>query len=407
MNSQIEQDFLMNIVDRPSTVMVRGQGSKLWDASGRVYLDFVQGWAVNSLGHAPREVAAALGRQAKLLLTPSPAYHNAPQLELARRLCQTSNLARATFCCSGAEATETAIKICRKWGRLHKSGAYEIISTEDSFHGRTLAAMAASGKPGWDQLFPPTPPGFRKVEFGNLSSMAAAISPSTVAMLVEPVQGEAGAVDPGDGYLRRLRQLADERDLLLVFDEVQTGMGRTGSLFAYEQAGVLPDVVTLGKGLGAGVPLSAVLVGGRADVLSPGDHGGTFNGNPLMAAVGCAVLDVVLQPQFLDRVRRSGSELRAGLEQIARQRGGRVRGKGLLLALVLESAVAEQVRDACFSHGLLVNAARPNVLRFMPQLRVTADEISAMLELLDRSLAAVLRPRRGSPVVSDNQPLMA
>jgi acetylornithine/N-succinyldiaminopimelate aminotransferase len=407
MNSQIEQHYLMNIVDRPSTVMVRGQGSKLWDVSGRAYLDFVQGWAVNSLGHAPREVALALSRQANLLLTPSPAYHNAPQLELARRLCESSGLERATFCCSGAEAIETAIKICRKWGRLNRSGAHEIISTHNSFHGRTLAAMAASGKPGWEQLFPPSPAGFHKVEFGNLSSMAAAISASTVAILVEPVQGEAGAVNPGDDYLRQLRQLADERDLLLVFDEVQTGIGRTGSLFAYEQAGVLPDVVTLGKGLGAGVPLSAVLVGARADVLCPGDHGGTFNGNPLMAAVGCAVLDVVLQPGFLERVRQRGSELRAGLEHIASERGGHVRGKGLLLALVLESAVAEQVRDECFSRGLLVNAARPTVLRFMPQLRVTADEISSMLELLDRSLSVVLERRRDGMFASQNQPLSA
>jgi acetylornithine/N-succinyldiaminopimelate aminotransferase len=395
MNSQIEQHCLMNIVDRPATVMVRGRGSHLWDESGRKYLDFVQGWAVNSLGHAPREVVDALGRQAEMLLTPSPAYHNAPQLELAHRLCGASGLDRATFCSSGAEAIETAIKICRKWGRLHRSGAYEIISTHNAFHGRSLAAMAASGKPGWADLFPPYPRGFHKVEFGNVSKMADAISASTVALLVEPVQGEAGAIEPETGYLRGLRDLADRHELLLVFDEVQTGIGRTGSLFAYEQAGVLPDVVTLGKGLGAGVPLSAVLVNARADVLSPGDHGGTFNGNPLMAAVGCAVLDVVLRPEFLVRVRLRAEQLRAGLERIAHKYAGKVRGRGLLLALELSQPAAEPVRDHCYTCGLLVNAARPNVLRFMPQLRVEAEEIDAMLEILDASLSSVLAPERG------------
>jgi acetylornithine/N-succinyldiaminopimelate aminotransferase len=394
MNSQIEQHHLMNVVERPSAVMVRGQGSYLWDGAGNRYLDFVQGWAVNALGHAPREVADALARQAELLLTPSPAYHNAPQLELARRLCELSGLERATFCSSGAEANETAIKICRKWGRLHRSGAYEIISTQNAFHGRTLAAMAASGKPGWNELFPPYPPGFSKVEFGNLDAMAQAIKPSSVAILVEPVQGEAGAVAPERDYLRGIRDLADEHGLLLVFDEVQTGIGRTGSMFAFEQAGVLPDVVTLGKGLGSGVPLSAVLVNARADVIRPGDHGGTFNGNPLMAAVGCAVLDVVLQPGFLERVNLRAAELRTGLERVAHERGGHVRGQGLLLALVLDSEIAVRVRDECFALGLLVNAARPNVLRFMPQLRVSSAEISAMLPVLDSGIGNVQKGRQ-------------
>lgn len=391
MDSQIEQHFLMNVTARPSAVMVRGVGSYLWDDSGRKYLDFVQGWAVNALGHAPREVAAALARQAELLLTPSPAYHNAPQLELARCLCESSGMARATFCSSGAEATEAAIKICRKWGYRHRSGAYEIISARDSFHGRSLAAMALSGKPGWEALFPPYPPGFRKVPYADLSSMRQAISESTAAILVEPVQGEAGAVAPSQEYLLGLRQLADEHQVLLVFDEVQTGMGRTGSLFAFEQAGVLPDVVTLGKGLGAGVPISAVLVNARADLICPGDHGGTFNGNPLMAAVGCAVFDIVSKPEFLEWVRQRAQQLRQGLERLGATYRGTTRGLGLLQALVLETPTAERIRDDCFDRGLLVNAARPNVLRFMPQLRVSAAEIESMLGILEASLQHVLR----------------
>ncbi len=400
MNSQIEQHYLMNVVERPAPVMVRGRGSYLWDESGKKYLDFVQGWAVNALGHAPREVALALARQAELLLTPSPAYHNAPQLELARRLCEHGGMTRATFCSSGAEAIETAIKICRKWGNRNRSGAYEIISAQNAFHGRTLAAMAASGKPGWDALFPPYPPGFSKVAFGSLAMMASAISASTAAILVEPVQGEAGVIHPGVDYLRGLRQLADAHGLLLVFDEVQTGMGRTGSLFAFEQAGVLPDVVTLGKGLGSGVPLSAVLVNARADVICPGDHGGTFNGNPLMAAVGCAVLDVVTRPEFLEWVRLRAQQLRCGLDQLASRYACQTRGQGLLQALVLETPMAEQLRDHCFDRGLLLNAPRPNVLRFMPQLRVSADEIDSMLETLAASLSCVLPAFQPSAGVS-------
>lgn len=389
MNNHIDQQYLMNIVERPPAVMVRGDGSYLWDASGRRYLDFVQGWAVNALGHAPREVAAALAQQANLLLTPSPALHNAPQLELAKRLCQLSGLEAATFCSSGAEVIETAIKICRKWGRIHKAGAYEIISTRNAFHGRTIAAMAASGKPGWEELFPPYPDGFTKVDYGDIAAMEQAIGKNTAAILVEPIQGEAGAVTPGADYLRNLRRLADQHDLLLVFDEVQTGIGRTGTLFAFEQSGVLPDVVTLGKGLGAGVPLSAILVNGRANVFVPGDHGGTFNGNPLMAAVGCAVLDVVTHNGFLEAVRTHANELRTGLEQLKREFGGEVRGAGLLVALVLDSPIAERVRDQCFAAGLLINAARPNVLRFMPQLRVQSAEIATMLQTLGTCMSVV------------------
>jgi acetylornithine/N-succinyldiaminopimelate aminotransferase len=382
MESQIEQHFLMDVVKRPPVVMVRGEGSYLWDQSGRKYLDFVQGWAVNALGHAPPEVSQTLTEQASRLLTPSPAYHNAPQLELARKLCEATGLERATFCSSGAEANETAIKICRKWGMIHRAGAYEIISTKNSFHGRTLAAMAASGKPGWGELFPPCTPGFKKVEYGRVSAIAEEISNSTAAILVEPIQGEAGAVAPDDDYLPGLRQLANEHNLLLVFDEIQTGIGRTGSLFAYQQAGVLPDVVTLGKGLGAGVPISAVLVNQRANVIRPGDHGGTFCGNPLMAAIGCVVLDLVQQPEFLAGVCARASSLREGLERLAQRHAGQVRGKGLLLGLVFERDIAERIRDGCHDLGLLINAARPNVLRFMPQLRVTEEEIASALELL-------------------------
>jgi acetylornithine/N-succinyldiaminopimelate aminotransferase len=371
--------------------MSHGRGSEVWDESGKRYLDFIQGWAVNALGHAPEVVLNALQGQATRLLTASPAYHNRQELELSEKLCRLSGLRAATFCSSGAEAVETAIKLCRKWGRLHKRGAFGILSTHDAFHGRTLAAMSLSGKPGWDDLFPPNPPGFKKVPYGDLNAMANAIDERTVALCVEPVQGEAGAVDPPEGYLRGLRALADEHDLLLVFDEVQTGLFRTGSLFAFQQSLVLPDVVTLGKGLGAGVPLSAVLVTERANVFTAGDHGGTFNGNPLMAAVGNAVIDTMTRPDFAETVQARSKYLRDALESLALRIGGRVRGRGLLLGLVLSTPNAEAIRDACFERGLLVNAARPNVLRFMPELRVPEWAIDEMIGILESCLE---RPAR-------------
>ena len=231
-------DSLMTINARPDAVMVRGAGSWLWDDAGRRYLDFVQGWAVNTLGHAPALVREALARQSALLLTPSPAFHNGPQLALARALIDRCALDRVFFCNSGAEANEGAIKLARKWGQQHRDGAWQIITTHGSFHGRTLATMAASGKPGWDAVFRPATPGFTKVPFGDVGAMAKAIDRDVVAVLVEPIQGEAGVVVPPPGYLRDLRDLTRRRGVLLMLDEVQTGVGRTGPLFAHQAADV-------------------------------------------------------------------------------------------------------------------------------------------------------------------------
>ena len=384
------ESHLMPIVKRPAPVMVRGAGSYLWDEGGARYLDFIQGWAVNALGHAPPEVVTALGAQAAKLLTPSPALHNAPQLALARRLVELSGLHQACFVSSGAEAVEVAIKLARKWGRLHRGGAYEIVTTLGAFHGRTLAAMAASGKPGWDALFPPALPGFTKVAFGDVDAMRAAITDRTAALLVEPIQGEGGVVVPPAGYLGALRELADERGVLLMLDEIQTGMGRTGHVFAHQADGIRPDVMTLGKGLGGGVPIAATLASERASVFEPGDQGGTYAGNPLTAATALAVVDVICEPEFLRTVRQRGAELARGLARLSERHGGaQVRGRGLLWALRLDAPVAEQVRDACLASGLLVNAAQSDVLRFMPSLRVSSEEIAQMLAQLDDALSRV------------------
>ena len=382
-----EQASLMAITARPDAVMVRGEGSWLWDADGRRYLDFVQGWAVNALGHAPSVIQEALAAQAALLLTPSPAFHNAPQLALARELTSRCALDRVFFCNSGAEANEGAIKLVRKWGSAHRSGAYEIVTMHGGFHGRTLATMAASGRAGWDNLFAPTIPVFPKVPFGDAPAVAAAITPRTAAVMVEPVQGEAGVAVPPRGYLRDLRALTTERGVLLVLDEVQTGMGRTGPLFAHQSEGIEPDVMTLGKALGSGVPLAALLAREEVCCFEPGDQGGTMNGNPLMTAVGLAVLRTIADPDFRAAAAEVAEHLEAGLRALARRLGcPGVRGSGHLLALRLSRPAGPLVVDACRARGLLLNSPRPELLRLMPPLTVSREEVDAMLAMLEPAI---------------------
>jgi acetylornithine/N-succinyldiaminopimelate aminotransferase len=378
----------MPVVKRPPVVMSRGEGSYLWDEQGRRYLDFLQGWAVNALGHSAPEVQAALAEQSSLLLTPSPAFHNRPAIELARLLVKLTGAAQVSFFNSGAEANETAIKLARKWGRRYKRGAFGIVTTTGAFHGRTLAAMAASGKPGWDELFPPYPPGFLHVPFGDLGAMERAVDAGTVALMVEPIQGEAGVVVPPAGYLRGLRELADRHDLLLVLDEVQTGVGRTGRFLAQEHEGIQADITTLGKGLGAGLPVSAVLAAERAACFEVGDNGSTHGGNPLSAHVGLAVCRVIAEPAFLARVEQRGHELARTLADVCHEwQRAEPRGAGLLAAIVLEDPVAEVLTERARDEGLLVNAARPKILRFMPSLRVTEAEIRDLAVRLARAHA--------------------
>jgi acetylornithine/N-succinyldiaminopimelate aminotransferase len=296
------------------------------------------------------------------------------------------------FSNSGAEANEVAIKLARKWGKVKKNGAYEVITTHDAFHGRTLAMMAASGKPGWNQMFPPLPDGFRKVPYGDAAAMAQAITSHTAAIMVEPIQGEAGVVIPPAGYLKALRQLANERNILLILDEIQTGMGRTGTMFACAHEGIVPDILTLGKGLGAGFPISATLALKHAACFDCGDQGGTFNGNPLGTAVALAVVNAVANDEFLGRVQAMGAYLGEKLNALSRAwRGSWARGRGLLWALELGSDRAEEIRDAALSRGLIVNAARPSILRLAPSLRVSKSELDEAIECLETALLAVQR----------------
>ena len=384
---------LMDIVARPELMFVRGEGAWLEDHNGKRYMDFIQGWAVNSLGHCPPAVRRALDTQAATLINPSPAYFNAPSMGLARRITGASCFERVFFANSGAEANEGAIKLARKWGQLNRQGAYKIITMDHSFHGRTLATMSASGKPGWDTLFAPQVPGFPKAVLNDLDSVKALIDAETVAIMLEPVQGEGGVLPANREFMQGLRALADEHGLLLIVDEVQTGFGRTGTMFAYEQSGIEPDIMTLGKGIGAGVPLAALCARESVSCFAYGDQGGTYNGNPLMTAVGVAVFDELMSDGFMEAVRARGEQLSEGLLALTAKWGLKgERGAGLLRALILDRddgpAIVKQAM-ARTPEGLLLNSPRPNLLRFMPALNVTEEEMAWTLARLDEIIGEV------------------
>ena len=378
---------VMDITPRPPIVFVSGQGSWLTDRDGCRYLDFVQGWAVNCLGHSPRLIIDALARQAQALINCSPAFYNDQMIRLSDLLARHSGLHQVFLANSGAEANEGAIKLARRWGAKHRDGAYEIITMDHGFHGRTLATMSASGKSQWEHLFEPKVAGFTKVPFNDLAAVEAAITPRTVAVMLEPVQGEAGVFEASVAFLRGLRALTHERGLLLILDEIQTGIGRTGRMFGFEHAGTTPDIMTLAKGLGGGVPLAALLAHRDVSCFEYGDQGGTFCGNPLMAAVGCAVIEEVTKHGFLSRVEQAGARLTDGLQGLSGKYGcGEIRGQGLLLALDLQRDIAGQVVDLARERGLLINGPRPNTLRFMPALTVSDGEIDMMIDILDTVL---------------------
>jgi acetylornithine/N-succinyldiaminopimelate aminotransferase len=385
----INDQNLMTLIPRPPCVMSHGQGSWLWDEAGKQYLDFIQGWAVNALGHAPPELTETIAKQAAQLLTASPAYFTRPLLDLSHELCLATGMDRVFLANSGAESNDAAIKLARKWAQANRPGAYRLITTHDSFHGRTLACVAASGKPGWEHSFPPMPQGFDKVPYGDVEAVAQAITAETAAVMVEPIQGEAGVVLPPVGYLLALRELTHSRGILLIFDEIQTGFGRTGNFLRGQSEGVTPDILTLGKGLGGGVPIGAILAQEHAATFVRGDHGGTYTGNPLTASCALEVLRTVNQPAFLDNVTAQGKLLCETLEWLAEHSPveiTNIRGAGLLWAFDLAQPLAEATRDRALENGLLVNAPRPHVIRLMPQLRVTSSEIRTMAERMLHAL---------------------
>ncbi len=378
---------VMYIVDRPLIAMTRGEGSWLWDNNGKKYLDFIQGWAVNCLGHCHPSVVNALTEQAKILINPSPAYYNKPMIDLAAKLTKFSVFDKIFFANSGAEANEGAIKLARKWGQLNKNGAYEIITLDHSFHGRTLATMSASGKAQFEPMYEPKVPGFKKAQINDIDSVKSLINGNTVAVMLEPIQGEAGVIPASDAFMKELRQLTADLGILLIVDEVQTGFGRTGKLFGYEWSGVSPDIMTLGKGIGAGVPLAALLAKKEISCFVAGDQGGTYNGNPLMTAVGNVVIDFLTAPDFFNDLADRSAYLTTTLQTISDKYNlGEVRGRGMLQALETDNKVSSEITKKAMNKGLILNAPRPNTLRFMPSLLTTKEEIDIMAEILCESI---------------------
>ena len=389
----VDTHSVMFITPRPELAMVEGKGSWLTDNNGKRYLDFLQGWAVNCLGHCNPGMIEALNTQAKKLINPSPAFYNEPMIRLSNLLTQNSCFNKVFFANSGAEANEGAIKLARKWGQLNKSGAFEIITFDHSFHGRTIATMSASGKPGWDTMFAPQVSGFLKADLNDLDSVKKLVTDKTVAVMLEPVQGEGGVIPTTTEFMQSLRKFTKENNILLIVDEVQAGCGRTGKLFAYQHYGIEPDIMTLGKGIGGGVPLAALMATDAVACFVPGDQGGTYNGNPLMTAVGISVIEQLLAPGFLDAVRAKGELLSKELLSISAEFNlNGERGEGLLRALILSSDVGsrlvELARDRA-PEGLLINSPRPNLLRFMPALNVSDDEIHQMCNILRELLKQV------------------
>jgi predicted acetylornithine/succinylornithine family transaminase len=377
---------------RAPVAFSHGRGVRLYDLEGREYLDFIGGIAVSSLGHAHPALVKAISAQAARYLHVSNLYQIPEQVAAAERLVALAGLPRVFFCNSGAEANEGAIKLARKHGKAARGpAAHEILVTHNSFHGRTLATLAATGNPRYQRGFEPMPAGFRFVPFDDLEAMRAAITDETCAILVEPIQGEGGVLPPSPGYLAGLRALCDENALLLILDEVQTGIGRTGKMFAYQHAGVLPDVATIAKGVAGGVPAGVVLATDAAAAhFVPGDHGSTFGGNALASAAIVAVLDAIEHEDLLENAAATGARLVAGLESLREKHPilREVRGAGLLVGADL-SIDAAPVVEACLARGLLVNSVRPKTLRFAPPLVVSGAEVDRALEILDETLAAL------------------
>ena len=369
---ELADKFLMQTGRRLPITFVRGQGCLLYDDAGRAYLDLVAGIAVNLLGHAHAEVAAAVGAQSRKLIHASNLYFTEPQVDLARRLVELSFPSRVFFCNSGAEANEAAIKIARKWGAKNRDGAFEIITTYGSFHGRTLATVTAGGQHKYSDPFKPLPDGFVHVPFNDLDAIKSATGEKTVAVMLEPVMGEIGVIPAQPGYLAGVRRWCDEHNLLLILDEIQTGLGRTGRWFAHQHSGITPDVMTLAKGLGGGVPIGACLAAPRADVFEPGDHGSTFGGNPLACTAALTVLTVIERDGLVGHAAEMGEMLHGVLVGLGAKN---VRGLGLMQAVEFAEPRAKAFQQACLESGLIVNAVDDNSVRLVPPLIISAAEI--------------------------------
>ncbi len=386
---ETEKQYYMGTVRRQPVVIERGQGSRVWDTDGKEYLDFTAGWAVDCLGHCPPVMVQAIAEQAATLIQTSNQFYTLPQLKLVQILVENSCLDKVFLCNSGAEANEGAIKLARKYGRENRNGAVEIITATDSFHGRTLGALAATGNPHYQANFQPLMTGFVNVPYGDIDAIKKATHDGTCAVMLEPVQGEGGVNVPPPDYLKDVREWCDEKGLLLILDEIQTGIGRLGTLFGYEQFDVEPDVMTLAKAMGGGVPIGAFMCKDSCDVLRPGDHGSTYGGNALTTAAAHAVVKEVIDGEWVEHGRVMGERLKAGLDRVKAANEDsvkEVRGMGLLLAVEFHEAIAGEVVTSCNAGGLLLNPVRPTAVRFMPALNISEAEVDIAVDRFERAL---------------------
>ena len=388
---EIESKYYMQISPRTPLTLVRGKGARVWDDSGKEYLDFVAGWAVNSLGHCHPAVVEAVTKQVDTLIQTSNQFYTTPQLQLAQLLVTHSCLDRVYVCNSGAEANEGAVKLARRYGSLHLNGAYEVITAMNSFHGRTLMMTAATGQEKFQHPYLPLPIGFKNVAYNDIKAIKAATTEQTCAVMLELIEAEGGVNITDDGYFKAVRNWCDEKGILLILDEVQTGIGRLGTLFGYEQYGIEPDIMTLAKGLGSGVPIGAFMAKQKFCVFAPGEHGSTFGGNPLTSAAAYATVKFVIDNDISGNAKRIGQYLTKALIILKDKYPfvTEVRGRGLLLAMEFSADIGADVLNACLEKGLLVNRVKPNALRFIPPLIISEREVDEAIDILDQALFSV------------------
>jgi len=390
-SQELVQKYMMNFISRIPITFVKGKGMRLWDENGKEYLDFVGGWAADSLGHCPPILAKALREQSRTLVHVSNAYYNVPLGKLAELLVKNSCFDRVFFANSGAEANEGVVKLAKRWGALKLNGAYEIITTYNSFHGRTLAMVAATGQAKMQKPYVPLTQGFINVEYNNIEAIKNVTTEKTCAVMIEPIQGEGGVNIPSLDYLKRLRQFCDEKGLLLIYDEVQTGMGRLGKLFGYQVFGVEPDVITLAKGVAGGMAIGVIMAKEKASVFVPGDHGTTYGGNPLSCAAGYAVTRYIIEKDVPGNAAKMGRYLLTRLNEMKANHSSiaDVRGVGLLIAIEFKEDIAGDVMKTCLERGFMINLIKPNTLRVIPPLIIKKAEVDEGLGVLAEVLAAM------------------
>jgi acetylornithine/N-succinyldiaminopimelate aminotransferase len=386
---ELEKKYYMRTFKRMPLTVVRGEGSRVCDESGKEYLDFTSGWAVNALGHCHPAVVGALCEQARTLIQTSNQFYTIPQIKLAELLVENSSLDRAFFCNSGAEAVEGSVKLARRYGKLHLGGAFRVITTFNSFHGRTLSMVAATGQAVHQEPYVPLPEGFVNVPYNDVGAVMKATGPDTCAVMLEPIQGEGGVNIPADDYLKKVRAWCDEKGILLILDEVQTGIGRIGALFGHQVYGVEPDIMALAKGLGGGVALGAFLAKEKASVFAPGEHGSTFGGNPLACAAGYAALKFIIEHDVAGNARETGAYMMAELDKLKAKFDYivDVRGRGLLVAVQMNRDLSDAIVRACLQRGLLLNMVKPDLIRLIPALNITKSDVDEAMGILEPVMA--------------------